>query len=76
MGSSVSDSKEIQSFNNLGCNRMGNQFASLDLGVIKSNYFSINKPRAIKMIGDSVIARFFFFLKERPESMFGLISRF
>lgn len=71
----VPHSKEIQGFNNLGCNRMANQIASLDLGVIKSNYFSINRPRPIKMIWDSMITRLFI-SKERLESMFGLISRF
>lgn len=64
MGIFVSDLKEIQNFNNLGCNRIGNQIASLDLGVMKTNYFSINRPKPIKMIWDSMITRLFF-LKER-----------
>lgn len=64
LGVFVSDSKEIQSFNNLGFNRIGNQIASLDLEVIKNNYFSIKRPRPIKMIRDSTITRLLFFKRE------------
>lgn len=60
LGVFVSDSKEIQSCDNLVCNRMGNQIDALDLGVIKSNSFSINVPRPIKMLWDSMIQRLFF----------------
>lgn len=55
LGVFVSDSKEIQSCNNLVCNRMGNQIYALDLGVIKSNSFPISGPRPIMMLWDLMI---------------------
>jgi len=54
-----SDSKEIQSCNNLVCDMMGNQINALDLGLIKSNSFSINGPWPIKMLWDSMVLKIF-----------------
>lgn len=66
----------IQTCNKLVCNRVGNQIDALDLGVIKSNSFSINGPRPIKMLWDSMILKVIFLKKGRLESVFGLNSRF
>lgn len=52
--------RNIQTCNKLVCNRVGNQIDALDLGVIKSNSFSINGPRPIKMLWDSMILKVIF----------------
>lgn len=53
MGIFVSYSKEIQSFNSLGCNRMGNQIDSLDLGAIKRIIFLLIGPGLARDAGFS-----------------------
>lgn len=74
MGVFALNSKAIQSCSNLVCSEIGNQ---IDLGVIKSNFFSINGPRPVKMLGNSMIQKVIFLKnKGRLKSMFGLNSRF